>query len=150
MERDTSENIRILYKLKEQSVKKIRYGLQFKLTIFIVILMFIIISLRTAILGYVVTYLDNTLFINISSAVISILLGAIGAFSIIRIFIKKPLNQLLSLVEHYSENDFTKEIDIRTKDEFGQLASAFNDVGKKLQLIINEISDSSNQVFEFA
>jgi methyl-accepting chemotaxis protein len=124
-------------------VVKVRFSLQVKLTIAIVILMFLIISLRSTVLGIVQSYVENTLLFNLVSAGVSILLGAIGAYLIIRFFVKKPLHKLTELAHHLAENDFTKRIELRTGDEFQQLTVVFNDMAEKMQILIKEIQQSS-------
>ncbi|WP_218240616.1 hypothetical protein, partial [Pseudomonas sp. 2822-17] len=56
------------------SLKKIRFNLQVKLTIFIVILLFLIISLRTVVLEFANNFIEMTLVLNIVSAAVGILL----------------------------------------------------------------------------
>jgi methyl-accepting chemotaxis protein len=107
---------------------KVRLSLQVKLTITIVILMFFIISLRTAAIEVAQQYLQDTIILNLVSAGVSILLGAIGAYFIIRFFIKKPLSKLTELAEHLAQNDLTKRSDLKTGDEFGTLSDMFNDM----------------------
>lgn len=127
---------------------KVRLSLQVKLTITIVILMFLIISLRATALGFAENYVDNPLILNIVSAGVSILLGAVASYFIIRFFVKTPLRKLTELADHFAENDFTKRIELKSGDEFEQLSYVFNDMADKLQSLIKEIQEGSAQLNE--
>ncbi|MBB6451795.1 methyl-accepting chemotaxis protein [Salirhabdus euzebyi] len=127
-------------------IKKIfpfKLNLQVKLTTTIVLLLFIIITLRTTFLSIAQQYIPNLLLLNITSAVVAILLGALGAFVIIRFFIKKPLQNLTDLAVGLSNNDFTKQAKIHTGDEFEQLGDSFNLMADKVRGLIKEIQESS-------
>jgi methyl-accepting chemotaxis protein len=132
--------------LTGRSIENIRLNLQIKLTIVIVVLIFLIISLRTIFLGYVHQYIENTLLLNIISAGIGIVFGAVAAYFIISLFLKRPLNKLTEMANWFMEGDFTRRIDINTKDEFEQLAHAFNIVAENNQKLISEIKISSEQL----
>lgn len=128
---------------------KIRFNLQLKLTVMIVVLMFLIISLRATALGIAQSYLDDTLILNIVSAGISILLGALGAYIIILVVIKKPIIQLTELANAFIENDYSKRIHLKSGDEFEQLGHVFNKTAEKMEKSIEEINSSSNQLSNF-
>ncbi|MFG5456413.1 HAMP domain-containing protein, partial [Enterococcus faecalis] len=57
----------------------------------------------------------------------AIILGGILVYFIVRA-ISKPLNQLVSSAKSISEGDLTQKIDVRSKDEFGQLGTSFNEM----------------------
>lgn len=124
--------------------KRIRMRLQVKLTILLVVLMFLIISFQTMLMGVAGVYLENFLLLNIASGAISILLAASGAYIIIRFIIKKPLNQLTDLAKSFKENDFTKRVDLKTGDEFEQLGEIFNGTADQMEILIKDIQQSSN------
>jgi signal transduction histidine kinase len=46
--------------------------------------------------------------------------------------IKRPVSQLLEAVTRLAKGDFSSRIDLKTKDELGDLAQAFNDMADKL------------------
>ncbi len=122
--------------------------LQMKLTVTIVILLFLIISLQSTIIGVASLFLENTLALNIASALISIFLGSLGAYFAIRYFIKIPLQRLTGLADSLLNNDFTKRAEIHTKDELGQLGMAFNDLAGQMQELITKILVSSKDLNE--
>lgn len=63
---------------------------------------------------------------------ISILVGIMGVWFISRSIIV-PLNKLKSGLKRVSDDNYTYEMDIRSKDEFGELAAAFNDMNRQLK-----------------
>ncbi|WP_373558530.1 HAMP domain-containing protein [Bacillus sp. FJAT-45350] len=113
--------------------------LQTKLTISIVVLLFLIISLNTTIMGIAELYINELLFLNIISGVLSILLGAIDSYFKIHFFIKKPLYQLTKLANAFMSSDYTQRIQINTGDEFDKLGHVFNETAIQMEKIIIEI-----------
>ncbi|MGD9824213.1 ATP-binding protein [Desulfobacter sp.] len=63
---------------------------------------------------------------------ISILVGIMGVLFISRSIIV-PLNKLKSGLRRVSDDNYTYEMDIASKDEFGELAAAFNDMNRQLK-----------------
>lgn len=63
---------------------------------------------------------------------ISILVGIMGVLFISRSIIV-PLNKLKSGLKRISDDNYTYEMDIASKDEFGELAGAFNDMNRQLK-----------------
>ncbi len=62
----------------------------------------------------------------------SILVGIMGVWFISRSIIV-PLNKLKSGLKLVSDDNYTYEMDITSKDEFGELAAAFNDMNRQLK-----------------
>lgn len=60
--------------------------------------------------------------------------------------ITQPLEALSQGARAIAEGRFEHRIDIRSKDEAGQLAGTFNEMSDKLQRTINELSDSRDQL----
>ncbi|MEH0019628.1 MAG: HAMP domain-containing sensor histidine kinase [Desulfobacter sp.] len=63
---------------------------------------------------------------------ISILAGIFGVLFISRSMLT-PLNKLKSGLKHVSDDNYTHKIAISSKDEFGELAAAFNDMNRQLK-----------------
>ncbi|WP_321493546.1 HAMP domain-containing sensor histidine kinase [uncultured Desulfobacter sp.] len=63
---------------------------------------------------------------------ISILMGIMGVLFISRSIIV-PLNKLKSGLKRVSDDNYTYEMDITSKDEFGELAAAFNNMNRQLK-----------------
>ncbi|MEC1262237.1 methyl-accepting chemotaxis protein [Bacillus swezeyi] len=75
----------------------------------------------------------------------AIALGGILVYFIVR-GISKPLNQLVSSAKSISSGDLTQKIEIRSKDEFGQLGSSFNEMAESLRSLISVIQTSVDNV----
>ncbi|NPC93938.1 methyl-accepting chemotaxis protein [Bacillus sp. WMMC1349] len=71
----------------------------------------------------------------------AMLLGSILIYFIIR-GISKPLNQLVISAKQISNGDLTQKIEVRSKDEIGQLATSFNDMAESLRTLIGTIQES--------
>ncbi len=80
-------------------------------------------------------------------SVFALVFGVIIALFLIRIIIK-PIQKLASALKEISEGDgdLTKRIEIKTKDEIGDLANSFNAFIGKLNDIIIDISVNSETV----
>lgn len=77
--------------------------------------------------------------------VIAIGIGSIVAYYIIRSIIK-PINDLKDSANVISQGDLTEDIDVKSKDEIGQLAVAFKDMQASLKVLVNEVDGNAQQV----
>lgn len=76
-----------------------------------------------------------------------LVIGALISFYIIRI-IMKPINELLHVTEKVSNGDLTAKVKIRSKDEFGVLGKAFNQMIDSLIQLISKLNLTSNKLAE--
>ncbi len=72
-------------------------------------------------------------------------------------FFVKPINDMADAAEDISQGDLTKRVEIKNKNELGQLASSFNKMTnslvatqKDLQSKLNELNRSNNALDKFA
>ncbi len=70
--------------------------------------------------------------------VISILIAVAVSFMISR-SVSKPLIKLAGIVPEFAKGNFDKKIDVKSKDEIGELAAAFNAMAKDLKLYQEKI-----------
>ncbi|AAY60187.1 methyl-accepting chemotaxis protein (plasmid) [Bacillus cereus] len=75
----------------------------------------------------------------------SLLLGGIVILFILRSIIT-PLRQLVISAQRISQGDLNEKIDIRSKDELGQLGDSFNIMAESLRNIISQINTSAGHV----
>lgn len=75
----------------------------------------------------------------------SLMLGVIVIFFILKSIIN-PLRQLVISAQRISQGDLTEKIDIRSKDELGQLGGSFNTMAESLRNIISQINTSAGHV----
>ena len=78
--------------------------------------------------SYRTALIENLIIFGLIGLLISFIIGFILAY-----FISKPLDQLTEGAEIISEGDLGYKIDTKTKDEFGQVAEAFNKMSAKLK-----------------
>ena len=92
-------------------------------------------------LGYVHIGIDSSIIDKVLEAtrskiqlmtIIGLIIGAIGAF-IISTMQVKPILMLVSGVKAIGEGNLDQKIEIKRKDEIGDLTDAFNDMAKGLQ-----------------
>lgn len=84
----------------------------------------------------------KTLFIVLAGAVI---LGLGATVLVVRTIIK-PIKELKEQAQVISTGDLTKTIEIRTKDEIGQLGVAFNEMQNSLKDLIHGVEFNAQQV----
>ncbi|MEH3000499.1 methyl-accepting chemotaxis protein [Bacillus pumilus] len=75
----------------------------------------------------------------------ALIIGGILIFLIIR-SITKPLSILVSSSRKISEGDLTEKIDVRSKDEIGQLGTSFNEMSESLRDVIQAVQTSVENV----
>ncbi|NPC94702.1 methyl-accepting chemotaxis protein [Bacillus sp. WMMC1349] len=85
--------------------------------------------------------------IIITITIVSTIVGIIMGLSLLKSILLplRSLNQQLEDIAH-GEADLTKEVVVKNKDEFGQLAQSFNAFLQSLTQIVKQISSSSEQV----
>ncbi|OUR94040.1 hypothetical protein A9Q81_14990 [Gammaproteobacteria bacterium 42_54_T18] len=81
----------------------------------------------------VLATLTRGLFLQMSLLVaLATILSTVAIFAAIRRLVNKPLNQLMDGVEKISSGDLTHRVQVRSKNELGELASEFNLMSDKL------------------
>ena len=80
-------------------------------------------------------------------AVLAIILAFIVILSL-NISVIKPLDVLVARISNLTngDGDLTKRIDIKSKDEFGELAAHVNSFIENVQIVIKEVKDATNEV----
>lgn len=91
--------------------------------------------------------IDQRSLISLAVIIISILLGISIALFISNKFIK-PLRFLITKLHELSSNDgdLTSRLAIDSKDEFGTLAIAFNQMLENIQALIKEVKHTTSEV----
>ncbi|MFF5994385.1 methyl-accepting chemotaxis protein [Lysinibacillus sp. KU-BSD001] len=87
--------------------------------------------------------------INFSVLAVAFLIGGIFILFIIR-SITKPILALRDTAVTVSEGDLTKHIEVKTNDEIGQLAEAFNTMKHRLRDVLYQVEDSTHAVHQAA
>lgn len=89
--------------------------------------------------------------LQLSLAVIGLVLGVLVAYVIIRM-VTVPLNQTVAALQDVAqgEGDLTRRLQVKSNDELGQLAKAFNQFSIKLQELVRQVSNCSTQLISSA
>lgn len=74
--------------------------------------------------------------------------GIIIAISISR-SIRKGLNSIIEVANKLAEGDLQKRVKVRSRDEIGRLAAAFNIMADRLQLTLKKHQESENKLRSF-
>jgi two-component system chemotaxis sensor kinase CheA len=98
---------------------------------------------------YIVSEINNkkaySVTTNLALKTLSYAIILIGLFNILSLFLSKsitdPLNDLLTGIKKVSEGEYETKIQIDTKDEFKQLATSFNEMGKKIVEYNNKLQE---------
>ncbi|QUX97381.1 methyl-accepting chemotaxis protein [Marinomonas sp. CT5] len=81
--------------------------------------------------------------------VVSIIIAVLVALWVSR-SIRLPLKEVMTVLGKISDGDFTQRSKVKTKDEFGELSTWVNGLVAKLQTVMSEIDQASNEVAESA
>lgn len=79
------------------------------------------------------------------AAVFSALLGIVIGFFAAR-SISKPINQMAEIAQQVAAGDLTGQAKVDRQDEIGQLAVAFNTMGKNMRDLLRQINQSAEQL----
>ena len=90
----------------------------------------------------------STLIIEVV-LVISIVIAVLVTLWVSR-SIRLPLKEVMTVLGEISDGDFTQRSKVKTKDEFGELSAWVNGLVAKLQKVMSEIDQTSNEVAESA
>ncbi|MEC2074306.1 methyl-accepting chemotaxis protein [Alkalihalophilus marmarensis] len=82
---------------------------------------------------------------TIAIIALSILIGAVAVYFIIRSIVQ-PIRKLTDTAEIVSKGDLTQEINVQSKDEIGQLGTAFNNMQTSLKELIHEVDSRTDLV----
>ncbi|MDZ5471229.1 methyl-accepting chemotaxis protein [Bacillus sp. 31A1R] len=91
--------------------------------------------------------IDTSSMISLIVVIASILLGIVIALMIARL-ITKPLNEVVRKLEELStsEGDLTARLNIKGKDEFAHLSTAFNRMIENIQSLIRQVQQTVVEV----
>lgn len=131
---------------KDLLTKRIKLNLHKKLTLIIVILITISSTIEAMSLNLLEKISKNTLFLDITSIAVGVLIASIGATLFITFFLKKPLEQLTNLGINLRNNDLTYQSEIKNKDELGLLGSTLNESVDNLRQLLKGILENSNNI----
>jgi methyl-accepting chemotaxis protein len=88
---------------------------------------------------------QGILYTAVAVILVALLVGALLIIWIVR-SITSPLKRLMSNMENIAEGDLTEDVDIRSKDELGQLAHSVNHMVNNLRKLIGGVISSSHNV----
>ncbi|MHB8907579.1 MAG: methyl-accepting chemotaxis protein [Syntrophales bacterium] len=83
--------------------------------------------------------------LEIVLGVVSLILGVLLAL-FITISITRPLSEAVEVTNHCAEGDLTVNIDVKSKDETGQLLAAMKNMVEKIKGIVGEVKSAADNV----
>jgi two-component system phosphate regulon sensor histidine kinase PhoR len=89
-----------------------------------------------------IAYIHKMIFLGALLA----LFVTLGIGLLVARMITKPLREMTSLAKDITSGDFTRKINIRSKDEIGQLAQTFNQMAEELKTKIQTITEDRNEI----
>jgi len=85
-------------------------------------------------------------FIEVGIALLAVLLGIGLAFRVIRRFVVRPLQELEAAAHRISEGDLETTVPVRTEDEVGKLARAFNQMVASMREALDVLQEEKASV----
>ncbi|KPA09409.1 multi-sensor hybrid histidine kinase, partial [Candidatus Magnetomorum sp. HK-1] len=82
--------------------------------------------------------------ISTIGSILGVFLGVIIAFAMNR-SLSKPINNLLQGINKISDGNMDFRVNVPIKDEIGQVATAFNSMADKIQILIKELHESKKK-----
>jgi signal transduction histidine kinase len=89
----------------------------------------------------------RTSMLLLGIGILGLLIGIIGATWLAR-RITTPLQKLVEGTKHISRGDFSLHIDIDSRDEVGNLARSFNEMGSQLQLLQKRMEEANKRLIQ--
>lgn len=136
--------------LNLKNMTRVRFGLQARITLFIILSFVIITFVKEWFLIFAQKWTTNVVLLNLSSAAVSIFIASFAAFFIIKTYIKRPLGKLMEFGKKLGDNDLSQKVNINTNDEFNQLGEILNFTTDHMCALINEIQDTTRSTSENA
>ncbi|MFC1977393.1 ATP-binding protein [Chloroflexota bacterium] len=95
--------------------------------------------------------IDNVNFIrrNIIVAIVFVLIAAAVIGYYLTQSISKPIEKLMKATEEYGNGNLTHKVNIKSNDEFGQLANSFNDMSNSVNESIEQLKSEIHKRSEF-
>jgi diguanylate cyclase (GGDEF)-like protein len=90
--------------------------------------------------------LSTRVWSSIAALLILALVGTAALAFLLARLITRPLEELAAAASAIAEGQFDRSIPVRSRDEVGRLASAFNEMTGKLQSTIGDLSASRDQL----
>ncbi|MBO8137452.1 MAG: methyl-accepting chemotaxis protein [Desulfotomaculum sp.] len=90
--------------------------------------------------------IQDAITITVISSAILFILGLVGIFYISNKIIISPLNMLMKGINKFASGDFTEKIDIKSKDEIGELANSVNNMSDQLNNLLKDIAVNAQSV----
>ena len=92
---------------------------------------------------------NSAKYISYLVVAVSVLLAVIIAYWV-SLSIRKPLANIMSVLNKIAEKDFSQKVSVSSKDEFGQLSQWVNALVEQLNAVIKQIDSASTQVVSSA
>ena len=87
----------------------------------------------------------NSLYLSVSITILGLII-AIALGLIIANLISKQIKQILKFAKALQNGDLRQSIEVQSKDEIGQVASALNEANSNVRNLISEIVNSSSDI----
>ncbi|RYD06492.1 hypothetical protein N752_03980 [Desulforamulus aquiferis] len=92
---------------------------------------------------------DQVIFMSIMVDAVAVFLGIIISICLGR-SIRRPILQMVAEAEKFAEGDFRADINIKSNDELGQLASKLNHMRLSFRKVLEKLNQCSSQLSEAA
>lgn len=88
---------------------------------------------------------NHTILVIVMSAVVAIILGIVAVYHLL-----KPMKQIMEAMQRAETGDLTQRVEIKTKDELGQLGEMFNKMMTGFSEMLRHVQEVSQNVLQSA
>jgi methyl-accepting chemotaxis protein len=94
---------------------------------------------------YMVDVIDNAIAVKKRALIFPVLAVAVGGILsfVLSSMVRKPIMQMIAGANKYAAGDFSQQIHINSSDEIGDLARTFNDMSRKLSILITDVTNNA-------
>jgi signal transduction histidine kinase len=90
---------------------------------------------------HVEAVINTNLLILLSVGIISTISVVFLTYLLIRKFVKKPLSRTVAVTKAIASGDLSKRVDVKSGDEFGELAESFNTMAESIENKTKELEE---------
>ncbi len=129
-------------------IKKAGLGITVKILGLFIAAYIVAVASRNLFKNLAGSLMGETVFMEVLSILVAIVITSVIAYFTVRHFILKPLEKLKTFAQKLRDNDFSGQMDLLFQDEFGQLSHVLGHLAANFRLLVGEIKDAAKALMD--